>query len=281
MSIDVMTIDPTQDAGLAQKADALRTTGAPFAIATVVRTLAATSAKPGAKALIDETGAIIAGFLGGGCVRGAVGRTAREAIRAGAPKLLSLKPSDLLEANNVEAGTEQDGVLYARNGCPSRGSLDIFIEPVLPRPSLVICGAGPVAQAIAAFAARLDYARSMVVPSGTDAELPAVERIVDHWDDDIAWDGAPYVVIATQGQGDEAALRRALASKARYIAFVGSHRKFANLSDKLAAAGHSPEQIARVKAPAGLDICAITPDEIALSILAELTQVRRNEARDA
>lgn len=131
------------DDPLNQEARRRHDLGAPFAMATVVRTLAATSARPGAKALIDTDGNIIVGFLGGGCVQSAVRRATKEAIATGAPQLLSIKPEELLSETGVTPGEARDGIVYARNGCPSKGALDIFIEPVLPRPRIMICGARP------------------------------------------------------------------------------------------------------------------------------------------
>ena len=263
---------------LSQEASRRRAMGAPFAMATVVRTLAATSARPGAKALIDAEGQIVLGFLGGGCVQGAVGRAARQAIASGDPQLLSIKPEELLSEDGVSAGEARDGITYARNGCPSKGALDIFIEPVLPRPRLVICGGGPVALALADLARRFDFDRAICLAAPQD-RLPKVEHVLPHLDPDPVWDHAGYVVIATQGKGDLNALRRALASDARHIGFVASRRKFETLSARLIDDGIAPEALARVHAPAGLDIHAITPDEIALSILAELIALRRASQR--
>ncbi len=171
---------------------------------------------------------------------------------------------------------KRPGVTYARNGCPSRGTLDIFVEPVLPRPRLVICGTGPVAQALADLATRFDFDRTLALSGEQEGDMPAVDHLIQGLEDSAIWAGTPYIVIATQGKGDLAALEHALASEARYIAFVGSQRKFASLSDKLGQTGHDAASIARVRAPAGLDIRAITPDEIALSILAQIVAHRRN-----
>lgn len=271
----LMAQDPTFD----QLTARFGAEGRAYALATVVRTVAATAAKPGAKALISSEGEIIAGFLGGGCVRGAVGRAAREAIAGGQTQFLSIRPEELLAVEGVAAGDERDGVRYARNGCPSKGALDIFIEPVLPRPRLVICGASPVALALADLAQRFDMDRAICIAAAQEGDLPAVDRLVEHFDADPVWDGAPYVVVATQGKGDEAALGRALAQNARYVAFVGSRRKFATLAERLAAKGVPAEALGRVRAPAGLDIKAITPEEIALSILAQIVQHRRDRQR--
>lgn len=254
----------------------LRARGEAFAIATVVRTLNATSAKPGAKAIVLADGTIAEGWIGGGCARSAVGKVGAAAIRDGQPQFISLMPEDLLAAEGITPGQERDGIRFARNGCPSKGSMDIFVEPVLPQPRLVVFGAGPVALALADLAARFDLHRTLAAPGLTAAEA-------DHVQDSFALDSTStarrFIVIATQGKGDEAALRAALAADADYIAFVGSRRKFGTLSDRLIADGIEPARLAAVKAPAGLDIHAITPEEIALSILAQITQTRRAGGR--
>ena len=137
---------------LAEAAEMLRTQGEPFAFATIVRTAGATAAKPGAKALLGSDGTIVQGWLGGGCTRGAVKRAAVDAFKTGTPQLVSVAPEDLLAEKGVSAGEEVDGTRFARNGCPSRGSVDIFIEPCLPMPRLSIIGHSPVANALAALA---------------------------------------------------------------------------------------------------------------------------------
>lgn len=254
----------------------LRARGAAFAIATVVRTVDATSAKPGAKAIILPDGSIAEGWVGGGCARAAVGRAGATAIASGETQFLSLRPEDLLAAEGVAPGEERHGIRFARNGCPSRGSMDIFIEPVLPRPHLVIFGAGPVALALADLGGRFDFHRILAAPG-------LVEGPAEQVQDGFALNALPgsqrFIVVATQGKGDEAGLRAALAAGADHIAFVGSRRKFAALAEKLQASGIGPAALDRVKAPAGLHIHAITPEEIALSILAEITLMRRATGR--
>lgn len=255
-----------------------RDAGIAFAVATIVRTVASTSAKPGAKALIEADGAIAHGFLGGGCVRSAVGRAARDAIANGQPQFLSLRPEDLLDAEGVAAGDERDGILYARNGCPSEGSLDIFVEPVLPLPHLLICGSGAVAAALIDLSRRFDLRLSHCTRAALPPDFPHVDTQITHFDEDPIWQSVDFCVVATQGQGDQAALHRALISGCGEVSFLGSRRKFTKLAAKLRAQGIPDNDIARVKAPAGLDIHAITPEEIALSILAQIVMTRR--ARD-
>jgi xanthine dehydrogenase accessory factor len=259
----------------------LRATGEPFAIATIVRTVDATSAKPGAKAIVLADGTIAEGWIGGGCARSAVGKAGMAAISAGKPQFISLRPEELLAAEGVAAGEEREGVRFARNGCPSKGSMDIFVEPVLPRPRLVVFGAGPVAMALADLAGRFDLHRVLAAPGlGPGMAEGVADQVQDGFALEAGAAGQRFVVVATQGRGDEAGLRAALASGAGYVAFVGSRRKFAALAERLRADGVEEAALARVKAPAGLDIHAITPEEIALSILAEITMRRRAGERE-
>ncbi|MGR3696975.1 MAG: XdhC family protein, partial [Roseovarius sp.] len=125
---------------------------APYAIATVIRTVGATAAKPGARALILADGTMTQGWIGGGCVRGAVARAAQSAIAEGTPRLISIQPDEDLTAQGLTPGQRHEGRDIARNGCPSKGAMEIFVEPVLPRPELVILGASPVALALASLA---------------------------------------------------------------------------------------------------------------------------------
>lgn len=256
----------------------LRAKGQAYAVATVVRTVDATSAKPGAKAIILADGTIAEGWVGGGCARSAVGKAAIAALSAGKPQFVSLRPDELLAAEGVQAGEERHGIRFARNGCPSKGSMDIFIEPVVPRPRLFVFGSGPVALALADLASRFDMHRTLAAPGLTTG--PA-DQVQDGFALEADATGQRFVVVATQGKGDEAGLRAAIASGADYIAFVGSRRKFATLADRLRADGVDETRIARVKAPAGLNIHAITPEEIALSILGEIILKRRSGEREA
>ncbi|KGM89015.1 Xanthine and CO dehydrogenase maturation factor, XdhC/CoxF family [Roseovarius mucosus DSM 17069] len=235
----------------------------PYAIATVIRTVGATAAKPGARALILADGTITEGWIGGGCVRGAVARAAQSAIAEGTPRLISIQPDEDLTAQGLSPGQRHEGRDIARNGCPSKGAMEIFVEPVLPRPELVILGASPVALALATLAQPFGFDITTPDTLPDSGPLPAANHV-------------RMVVIATQGVGDLDALRAALASDADYIGFVASRRKFATLAARLEA---TPEALARVHAPAGLAIHAVTPEEIALSILAQIVQHRRQGQR--
>jgi xanthine dehydrogenase accessory factor len=252
-----------------------------FVLATVVRTVSVTAAKAGAKAIIRPDGTIVAGWIGGGCARGAVLKAARDALADGEPRMVSVQPENLLAELGVRPGENRDGVRFASNMCPSKGTMDIFVEPVLPHPSLVILGASPVALSLAAQARPLGYHVTLAAPAVELGNAPAVDMLIDSFNLGDMNAARRFVVVSTQGKGDEAALRAAVATEAAYHAFVGSRRKMASLREKLLAEGIDAGLLDRVKAPAGLDLGAITPEEIAMSILAEITLERRRGQREA
>jgi len=251
-----------------------------FVLATVVRTVSVTAAKAGAKAIIRPDGTIVAGWIGGGCARGAVLKAAREALADGEPRMVSVQPENLLAELGVKPGDNKDGVRFASNMCPSKGTMDIFVEPVLPHPSLVILGASPVALSLAAQARQLGYHVTLAAPASDLVAPPEVDMLIDSFSLGELHQAKRFVVVSTQGKGDEAALRAAISTDAGYHAFVGSRRKMAALREKLIADGVEAAALDRVKAPAGLDLGAITPEEIAMSILAEITVERRRGQRN-
>jgi len=253
-----------------------KSAGVPFALATVVRTVAATAAKAGAKAVILPDGTISEGWIGGGCARAAVLKAARDALADGKSRLVSVQPPDAFDGQGRKAGEEQGGVRFAKNMCPSQGTMDIFVEPVLPRPQVVICGSSPVAVAIADLAKRSGFAVTVCAPAAEQAAFAEADRRIEGFALPVEEAATRYVVVSTQGRGDEAALAAALAVDVDYVAFVGSRKKVQALKAALAERGVAAERLAKLKAPAGLDLGAITPDEIAISILAEIVKVRRS-----
>lgn len=252
--------------------------GAPFVVATVVRTVAATAAKAGAKAVIDADGTIH-GWIGGGCAQGAVRTAARRCLADGTARLISVVPADEIEAARAATGPLQAGREYHRSHCPSRGTLDIFLEPMLPRPALVVAGATPVGIAVAELAARTGFAATLLAaPAELAAPPPGVtvaERLPERPPRTDRW-----IVVATQGRDDEGRLKEALAAGDTRVAFVASRAKWATVRTWLAEDGVPAAALDRVKAPAGLDLGAITPEEIALSILAAIVRDRRRTARE-
>jgi xanthine dehydrogenase accessory factor len=153
--------------------------------------------------------------------------------------------------------------------------MDIFIEPVLPRPQVVLCGSSPVALAIADLAPRLGFCVTASAPPAEQSAFTHVDRRIDDYALPVVEEGERYIVVSTQSRGDEKALTAALSTDARYVAFVGSRLKAQTLKTALAARGVDAERLAGLRAPAGLDLGAIGPEEIALSIIAEIVAFRR------
>jgi xanthine dehydrogenase accessory factor len=176
--------------------------------------------------------------------------------------LVSIQPEELMA--DAEASLSEAAPLHvqARNMCPSKGSMDVFVEPMLSNPELWVVGGSPVAQALAELAPVFDFDVNRVDPGEVGGQLQTghLNR---------------YVVIATQGSGDLKALIAALSVSAQYIGFVGSSRKIAHLKTKLEKQNIDEQQLECIHCPAGLDINAVTPQEIALSIIADLVRRRR------
>src|SRR5262245_32898464 len=168
-----------------------------FVLATVVRTVSVTAAKAGSKAVIRPDGSITAGWIGGGCARGAVLRAARDALADGEPRLVSVQPESLLAELGVKPGESRDGVRFARNLCPSKGSMDIFIEPVLPRPSLMILGSSPVAMALAEQAPLFGFSVTMAAPADKLLNAPPADVVIDGYKLDRTGEGRHFVVVST------------------------------------------------------------------------------------
>ena len=230
----------------------LKKAGEPFVLATVVRAEKPTSAKPGAKALIKADGEWI-GWIGGSCSKSAVEVEARKVLASGQPKILQLSSTET---------------------CASGGSLDIYLEPHLPKPHLVVIGHLPVAEALVALAGPLGFRVTVMSPEASRDQFASADEFLDRIDFRELARGERFVVVASHGNYDEDAIRAALeASGTDYVALVSSRKRAEAM---LSSLGLSNEQRRRLKFPAGLDIGAVTAEEIALSILAEMVQVRRS-----
>lgn len=241
-----------------------RAGGRAFCVATVVRTAEVTSAKAGAKAVVTADGEIL-GHLGGACVRRAVREAGLAAIGDGAARVIRVKPSE-----KVVALRDEDGAEVYRSGCPSGGTVDLLIEPYVLPPVLCIFGDTPISRALAAHAGLMGY--RVALPAGTPGE--AVLRFDGVGIGTLGLTGRDFVVVASQGAQDLACLRAALESPARRVSMVASRRKAEALCARLRQAGLAEEALARLKSPAGLDIGAVDPAEIALSVLAEIVAWR-------
>ena len=253
----------------------LRRRDAEFCVVTVVRTQDATSAKAGAKAVVTEDGEIH-GHVGGACVQGAVRSVAAEVLKGGAPRLIRVKPKE-----RVVERLDADGVEQYKSGCPSGGTIDLFVEPMRRAPRLIVCGASPVATALAELGAVMGYRIAVAAQRQDHIRFSGADELVEGFDlGALDITERDFITVATQGKGDRDALAAALSSPAAYVALVGSRRKADVLRARLRDHGIAENLIARLRAPAGLDIAAIEPNEIALSIVGEIVQVRRAAVRD-
>lgn len=237
----------------------LQRRGEAFALATVVRCEAPTSAKPGAKVLVREDGSV-QGWVGGACAEPVVVREALQALRDGRPRLIGLY------GEGARAPGRTEGMLEYGMTCHSGGTLEIYVEPYLPKPHLVLVGHGPVVETLATLGRAADFS---VVTLGEDPIEAGLTQL--------GLSQRSSVVVATHGDFDEDVLDRILRTDAGYVSLVASRRRAAVILDRLKLLGVPPESLGRLKAPAGLDIGAVTPEEIAVSILAEIIQRRRSE----
>jgi xanthine dehydrogenase accessory factor len=235
-----------------EQAAALAGRGEAVALATVVWRQGPSSGQVGSRAIITESGEVH-GWIGGACAEPSVIRQAREVIAEGVPRLVLLGPTDKF-GDAIPAG-----MTVVPISCQSEGALEIYIEPVVPAPHLVVVGGSPMALALAELARGIGWRAD---------RLDWTEFTTDDADE------RSMVVVATQGHGDEEAIERAVAARPAYLGLVGSRKRGASVLGYLAERGIAREQLDRVRVPAGLDLGKTTHVEIAVAILAELVQLR-------
>jgi xanthine dehydrogenase accessory factor len=242
----------------------------PFVLATVVAFKSPQSAKPGSKAIIKSDGSI-SGWVGGGSVLPIVRREAKKALQTGKPKLISISPEPARE--------DWQGVESFRMACEGGGSLEIYLEPVIPKPDLLIVGRSQVAQCVAELGRLLDFKVCLADPDATQEQIAEAEVLITDLNGVRSRINAnTYVVVATMGNADEEGLLSVVGATPRYLGLVASEKKARSLFQYLRENGATDEQLARIKCPAGLELGGDSMPEIALSVMAEITQVRRASA---
>ncbi|MEM7105918.1 MAG: XdhC family protein [Bacteroidota bacterium] len=240
---------------------ALQNEGKAFATAMVVRRKVPSSGKPGDKAIITEDGTIH-GWIGGGCTRGIVLKEALLAIKESKPRFVRISPEDNMD--------DMPNTKLYKMTCQSGGSVDLYIEPVLPKPQIVIFGRSHIGLALARISKAMDYKVTVVNESLEADEYHEVKDKIDLADFSGKMLGEnSFIVVCTQGVGDEDALEAAIKSGSKQIAFVASRRKANAIFHELRGRGITFDQLATIKTPAGLDINAKLPEEVAISILAQ------------
>ncbi len=243
--------------------------GIPFVSAIVVRAEAPTSAKPGDKAIITADG-VMHGWIGGSCAQPTVIQEALRALARDKACLVRLTLED-------EPEPDRPGVISRPMTCYSGGTLEVYLEPQHPRPRLLIIGSLPVAQALAHLGQAMNYHVIAVDLEDQGAGLTHADEVLDTLEQ-IGEQIRPftYVVIASHGRYDELALEAILPYNPGYVALVASPRRASAVRGYLTERGFTESELLPFKAPAGLDIKARRGDEIALSIMAEIVQRRRN-----
>ena len=260
-------------ADLLQMAADLAQREEPFVLAVVVRRQPASSSQAGDMALITAAGAFH-GFLGGSCTQPTVVREAQRALAEGEPRLVVLAPDPELE--------RRPGITVFPMTCNSGGTVEIYLEPVLPAPRFVVFGVSPTARALAKLGKAMGYSVVAVDPAAEPELFPEADQIVT----DLGRaprlyaraTGPRFAVVATLGDRDEEAIRDALAMVPDYLGVVASRRRFAQIRETLAAGGVAAAALDSIHSPAGLRIGAQRPEEIALSILAEIVELRQAAA---
>ena len=255
---------PTDGWGVMAEAAELARRGEPFALATVVWRQGPSSSQQGSRAIITAAGEL-RGWIGGACAEPVVIREAQRVIASGEAKLLLLgSPEQFGSAaqfgrTGESGGAVPDGMMVIPISCSSEGALEVYIEPVVPVPHLVVVGHSPMAHTLAQLAETLGWRTELV--DGADFTTEHANEYA-------------MVVVASQGHNDEGLLERAIAARPAYLGLVGSRKRGQAVLGYLADRGVPADQLARVTVPAGLDLGSTAHQEIAVSILAELVQLR-------
>ena len=248
----------------------LRAQSKAFALATVVRVEKPTSARPGAKAIVTADG-VLRGWVGGSCAQPTVVREAKKALQDGQPRLVRICPPEHLSR------IAQEGVVEVAMSCQSGGTLEVYLEPYLPKPNLVVIGHLPVAEALVVLGKSLGYSVTAICLENPSERFEFADRKLERLDFSQLHVGEQaYVVVASHGNYDEEALEAVMKTEAAYVALVASKKRGQEVAQYLQEKGLAVSQLKRLKYPAGLDLGATTPEEIALSILAEIIQFRRS-----
>lgn len=259
--------------GILQKAHELLSRGIPFALATVVRRERPTSGEPGDKAIITPDGTFL-GWVGGSCAQPTVLTEAQKALEDGEPRLVVITPK--LD-EELRGGIE----LY-RMSCYSGGTMEIYIEPYLPDPQLLVCGVSPAAEALIKIGKAVGFKAILIDPLGTAEKFPDADMVLSKVEvERLGNCKERYAVVATNGNWDEEAIKALLPLSLDYLGLVASKKRFQETIKGLSEDGVREDKLARIKCPAGIDISARTFPEVALSVVAEIVSIRRRKEQKA
>ncbi len=248
-----------------EQLEVLRSQDRNAAVAVVVNRKAPTSGKPGDKALITEEGDVH-GWIGGGCTKGIVIKEAIAALKDQKPRLVKISPG-------AATMTDHQGVKTYGMMCQSEGSVDVYIEPMIPASRIFIFGRSHIAKALCEIGSAGGYEMTVISDLAEHEMFANARKFLSLSEFDVNQvKSADFVVVCTQGEDDEKSLEAAISTAANYVAFVSSHRKANAIFRTLKKQGVPVEDLAQVKTPAGLDLNAKTPQDVAISILAQIVQ---------
>lgn len=240
----------------------------PFVVGTVVWRRGPSSGRLGAQIVVLPDGSV-RGWLGGACAQPTVVREALAAMADGQPRLMFLGPTDEIGASHRE------GVTLVPMACESEGAMEVYLEPMLPQPHVVAVGRSPAVDTLARLAEELGWRATVVDDGGSASDHPGVANFLSTLDfGSIDVDRRTFIVVATQGHYDEAALRAALDTNAAYVGLVASRKRASTVIEYLRSGGVDDVSLTRITAPAGLDLGSVEHDEMAVAILAELVAVK-------
>lgn len=239
-----------------------------FVVGTVVWRRGPSSGKLGAQIIVLPDGSV-RGWLGGACAQPTVVRESLAALEDGQPRLMILGAVDEI------GGGHREGVTLVPMACESEGAMEVYLEPMLPQPHVVAVGRSPAVDTLARLAEQLGWRATVVDDGGSLSDHPGVTSFSSNLDlSGLGIDGRSFIVVATQGHYDEAALQAALATDAAYVGLVASRKRASAVVEHLRSSGVADEELTRVTAPAGLDLGSVEHDEMAVAILAELVAVK-------
>jgi xanthine dehydrogenase accessory factor len=256
----------------AKMMDSLATRGVPFAVATVVKTEGSSLGKPGFKVIISASGEVVYGSLGGVCPESAIAAVAKKTLRTGAPRMVQVFLESVENSVGAVLKSQNEDEIHVETNCG--GSMEIYVEPYLPQQRLVLIGQGgkdEVEDALVRLGKSLDFDVVVIDHSPVLTEQP--DRLIKDVDFDVAsfeFQGSDSVIVLTRGERDLDTLKALSKFKLRYVGMVASHQRARDNASKLREGGVDERFVSSLRSPVGADIGAVTPTEIALSIMAEV-----------
>jgi xanthine dehydrogenase accessory factor len=251
-----------------EKTQELNKKNEPFAIALVVRREAPSSSKTGDKVVINKYGELD-GWIGGGCVKSIIIKEAEDAMKSGRPRLVKI--------GSLLSDVKQEDVMEYKMTCHSEGIVEVYIEPVLPAPHLLVMGNTVIARALIKLGKAAGYRVTAVAPDAKPGSFEKVDELITQLNlQHVKTNNSTFIVVATQGEQDETAIEQALSKPSAYVGFVSSRKKKIMVLAFLEQSGLDKKKLDSIHSPAGIDINAKTPEQVAISILAEIIQIQTN-----